>query len=123
MNKGLAIIEVSDGETRSVFIDQDAVECARLNARTKRRVSVATAKRDAEAQKRRKAEDQAEKRKEYTVNTMLHVLLRCLIIVGAVWGCAAGMIHPVISIPVVVICLCSACLRLGAWLERRDDNG
>ena len=104
MNRGLAIVEVNDTGTQSVFIDQDVVECARLNAKIKQREEAA-----------RKSEKRSAKRKAYADRTAAHVLLNCSAIVCAVWGCVAGLIHPVIALPVAVVSLCGACLRIGAW--------
>lgn len=39
MENGIAIIERNEAETKAVFIDQEALECARLNMRTEKRVA------------------------------------------------------------------------------------
>ena len=118
MERGLAIIEVNEAETRSVFIDQDALECARLNALTKKRIEKNEAERRKAYRSRRKAEIAEARRKAYTLDTIGYVLTRGGIIGAMAWAGTAGMIHPIICVPVTVFCLCTACLRLGAWFGR-----
>ena len=115
MNNGLAIIEVSESETRSVFIDQDALECARLNAITKKRT------REAERKARLEAKLEA-KRRARKADTIRYVLSRCGISVAVTVAAYVGVVHPVVSVPVSVFCLCAACVRLGAWLGRDADG-
>lgn len=118
MEKGLAIIEKTDTETKGFYIDQDALECARLYARTKKRLANAEAVRRKAEQDRRKAERAEAKRKAYNQNTVKRILIYGGMIGAVTWAGTAGMIHPAICIPVAIICLCAACLRLGAWFGR-----
>ena len=118
MEKGLAIIEKTDTETKGFYIDQDALECARLYARTKKRLAHAEAVRHKAEQDRRKKERAEAKRKAYNQNTVKHILIYGGMIGAVTWAGTAGMIHPAICIPVAIICLCAACLRLGAWFGR-----
>lgn len=118
MKKGMAIIEVNDTETKCFYIDQDALECARLNNLTQKRLAKAEAKQREAARNRRKAEKAEARRREYTVRTFCDVLIRCSISVAVTWAAWAGMIHPIISIPVGLFCLATACLRLGVWLGK-----
>lgn len=129
MERGLAIIEKTDTETKGFYIDQDVLEFARLYTRTKKRIADAearTKKRIAHAeavqrkaeQSRKKAEKDEAKRKAYNRNTTKHILIYSGIIGAVAWAGTAGMIHPVNCIPVSVFCLCAACLRLGAWLGK-----
>lgn len=122
MERGLAIIEVNEAETRSVFIDQDVIECARLNALTKKRIAKAEAEQRKATRNRRKAEMAEARRKAYTLNTIGYVLTRGGIIGAMGWAGTAGMIHPIICVPVTVFCLCTACLRLGQWMGRGESN-
>ena len=117
MNKGLAIVEVNDTGTKSFYIDQDALECARLNARTKKRIAKAEQIRREAAQRRRNEAKLEAKRREYNVRTMCYILSRCAVSVAAAWATWAGLVHPVVSVPVITFFLCAACLRLGKWLE------
>lgn len=118
MEKGLAIIEVNEAETRSVFIDQDVIECARLNALTKKRIAKTEAEHRKANRNRRKAEKVAAQRRAYTLDTIGYILTRGGIIGAMAWAGMYGMIHPIICVPVTVFCLCTACLRLGAWFGR-----
>lgn len=118
MEKGFAIIEVTDTETRGFFVDQEAVEMARLSSAIKRN----RAKKEAELREadrnRRRAEKAEARRKAYNLNTAFYILIRCVICAAVVWAGTAKLIHPVIFIPVFLFCLCAACLRLGEWLGR-----
>lgn len=117
-NKGLAIIEVNDTGTKGFYIDQDVLECARLNAKTKKRVAKAELIRREATLRRRKAERLEAKRREYNVRTICYVLGRCAVSVALAWATVAGMARPIVSVPVITLCLCGACLRLGAWMGR-----
>lgn len=115
---GIAIIEKTDTETKGFFIDQDALEFARLNARTNKRISHAEAVNRKADRQCRKAEKMAARRKAYNLQTVGYVLTRCGIIGAVTWAGMVGMIHPAICIPVDLFFLCAVCLRFGAWFGR-----
>ena len=117
-NKGLAIIEVNDTGTKGFYIDQDALECALLNAKTKKRVALAERMQREEIKKRRREAKLEAQRREYNVRSIYHIISRCLVSAAVSWATLVGMIHPVVSVPVVMFCLCTACLRLGVWAGR-----
>jgi hypothetical protein len=115
---GLAIIEKTETGTKGFYIDQDALEFARLNARTNKRISHAEAvNREADRQCR-KAEKMAAQRKAYTLKTFGYILTNCAVCGAVTWAGIVGMIHPIISIPVGIFSLCVACVRFGAWFGR-----
>ena len=114
-SNGLAIIEVNESETRSVFIDQDALECAKLNALTKKRARE-------EAKKRQREAKLEAKRRADNARTVRYDIGCCTVSAAVTLTMFAGLVHPVVSVPVAVICLCAACVRLGAWLGR-NANG
>lgn len=120
--KGLAIIEATDTETKGFFIDQDALECARLNAKTRKRLEEMEAKqREAEAKHQKAVKDRAKakaKRKAYTLKAAAYIVSNCAICGAVAWAGIAGMIHPIISFPVSILCLCAACVRFGAWFGK-----
>ena len=118
MTNGIFILEKTDTGSTGVYIDQDAVEFARQNARTQKRIRAAEAAQRREEKAHRTAEMEAERRRAYNMGTLKTLAIYSVIIMGAAWGCAAGMIHPAICIPVTVFCLCAACLRLGAWFGK-----
>ena len=122
MNNGLAIIEVNESETRSVFIDQDALECAKLNALTKKRIAQAEKAEREVARQQRRADKMAAKRKAYNAQTANYILGRCIVAVAATMAMCAGLIHPFVSVPVAAICLGAACVRFGTWLGRNADG-
>lgn len=118
MEKGLAIIKASDNGTKAVFIDQDVIECAMLNAKTKKRIAQAEAKRQ-EAKRKVKAEKKAhDRRNAYRLNAVKHILIHSGICAAVSWLGLAGMIFPVIWIPAAIFHLCGACLRIGTLVAR-----
>lgn len=118
MEKGMAIIEVTDKKTTGIFIDEEQLEFVRQNAYTKRRREE-RARNEQEAERnRRRAEKAAAQRKRHNIQTFTYIGSR-LVVCGAVaLAGAAGLIHPVIYIPAVLLCLSTACLRLGAWFGK-----
>ena len=123
MERGLAIMEVNDTETKAVFFDQEVIEFARLNAQTKKRVAEAERAQRATASQRGKAERAQARRQAYNIATACYVLSRSAIAGGAAWACAAGMINPIISLPVVLYCLCTASARAGVWIGKNSKRG
>lgn len=118
MKNGLAIIEMTDTETRGFYIDQDALEFSRLNAKTKKRIAHnESAQREAD-RNRRKHEIAKARRKAYTISHIKAIVSFAAVCGGSAWAVMAGMIHPVIGVPVSVLCLCVACVRLGALFGR-----
>lgn len=118
MEKGLAIIERDDTKTNAFFIDHEVIECARLNARTKKRLAKAEADQRNYSRNRIREEKMKARRRAYTVRTIYQVLTCGGIGGGAVWAGMAGMIHPAIYIPVIIVCLSVSCVRLGLWFGR-----
>lgn len=118
MNKGLAILEVNDTGTKGFYIDQDTLECARLNAKTKKRVELAEQKKREAARLRRKAEKVEAQRRAYTAETVKYVVSRCGLAIAVTWAGTLGLVHTAVCILAVTFCLCTACLRLGQWTGR-----
>lgn len=115
---GLAIIEKTDTETKGFFIDQDALEFARQNAKVSKRIDEAAKAKQEADRTRRKAEKVEAQRKAYTMHTAGYVLSRMAVCGAVTWAGTAGMIHPAICIPVALYFLCTACVKLGAWFGR-----
>ena len=105
MEKGLAIIENTETEKKTVFIDQDVLECARLNLRTKKRI---------EEQKKEHIKKARERKRMERMKNRIRIEL----IAGGAVAIAGmtGMIHAVLWIPTSIILLCAACVSLGACL-------
>ena len=116
--KGLAVVEVNDTETKGFFIDQDALEFARLNAKLdKQRKENEKAQKKVVCKNSKAAKAKAQ-RKAYTLKTAGYVLANCITCGAVAWAGIVGLIHPIISIPVSIFCLCVACVRFGAWFGR-----
>lgn len=116
--RGLAVIEANETETKGFFIDQDALEFARLNARLDKQRKEAEKAQKKVACKNSKAAKAKAQRKAYTLKTVGSILANCAICGAVAWAGIAGMIHPIISAPVSIFCLCVACVRFGAWFGR-----
>lgn len=116
MEKAIAIFKQTEEGTSAVFIDQENIECARLNLRTKKRTAEAQKAQDQTDRNRRKAEAARAKFQAYTIRTFSHVAAEAAVVVGVTAAGMADMIHPAICIPVGIVALCAACVRLGAWL-------
>lgn len=113
--RGLAVIEKNDTETKGIFIDQDALEFARLNAKLDmQRMANEKEQKKAACKNSRAAKAKAQ-RKAYTIKSISYILANCAVCGAVTWAGIAGLIHPIISIPVSIFCLCVACVRFGAW--------
>lgn len=116
--KGLAVIETTDTETKGFFIDQDALEFARLNAKLdKQRMANEKEQKKAACKNSRAAKAKAQ-RKAYTIKSISYILANCAVCAATVWAGIAGLIHPVIFIPLSILSLCNACVRFGLWFGR-----
>ena len=105
--------------TEGVCIDQDALECARLNIQVMKRIEKNEAAMREVEQNRRKEEAHKAKRKAYTLHTIRFILIRILVAGAAAMAAITGMTRPVISLSIITVCLCRACLHLGRWMEKR----
>lgn len=122
MEKGMAIIEVNDTETKGFYIDQDALEFARQNARVNKRLAEAD-KDQKKADRKHKREEAAKaKRKAYTIETIKYVAVRAFITAAVAAAVTVDLASLYLFIPVFIICLSSACLRLGKWFVRGEKK-
>lgn len=113
--KGMAIVERTDTETRAVYIEQEVLEFARQNALAKKhRAENEQRQKEAES-KRRKAQKAEERRKAYNVATAKYLLTRFALSGVMAAGWAAGLIHPLVSAPLILFSLCTASERFGEW--------
>ena len=107
MKNGLIAIAKTDEKTEAVFIDQDVIECARLNMRTTKRIN------------RRKKEQAAKARHKRNMRKAANRIIAEAGIGGAVaLAGMAGMISPYLFIPVSIISVCAACMHFGAWIGK-----
>ena len=118
MEKGMAIIEVNDTETKGFYIDQDALEFSRQNAKVNKRINTAAKDQKAAERKKRRAEAVKAQRRAYNLATFKFIANRVAVTTALGFAVAEGLASPYIFIPVAVFCLATACLRLGAWMER-----
>lgn len=118
MNKGIAIIERNDKETKAVFVDMETVEMARLNARVSKNCQNIEKAHAKAVHKQNKEEREKAKRKAYTVKTLACFFGNCIVSLAVAWAWLAGLIHPIIAIPVSVVFQWIACVRIGAWFGK-----
>ena len=118
MEKALAIFEKTEDGTKAVFFDQESIECARLNLRTKKRMDEYQEAQVKADRRNRKAEAAKARFKAYTTRTFCIIADDSLVVWAAVQAGIAGLIHPVVYLPVALLFLCAACVRLGAWIGK-----
>lgn len=100
-------VKSTGAELTAVWFDKDAVECNRLNARTKHRLAMIERAKQQRIEFRREMERNANR------------ILVDAVIAGAVsvaGGC--GLIHPALWVPIAILSACAACVRLGVWLSK-----
>ncbi len=107
MKKGLITVKSTGAEMRAIFFDKEVLECARLNMRTKRRLEM-----------RQKAKEEKVRFKREMEKNANRVLFDILLGGAVAFAGATGLIHPALWVPVAVIALCAACVRLGMWLGK-----
>lgn len=122
MEKGLAIIEKTDTETKGFYIDQDALEFARQNAKVNKRLAEAAKDQKKADRKHRRAATAKAKRKAYTKDTIKYVASRAFITAALAAAVTADWASLYLFIPVFLFCLSTACLRLGKWLVRGGEH-
>lgn len=122
MEKGLAIIEKTDEGTKGFYIDQDALEFARQNAKVNKRIAEAANDQKKADRKHRRAATAKAKRKAYTIDTIKYVAVRAFITAALAAAVTADLASLYLFIPVFIICLSGACLRLGAWFVRGNKK-
>lgn len=118
MDNGLAIIEKTDTETRGFYIDQDALEFSRQNAKVNKRLSKVAEEKKLMERKCRKASAANAKRKHYTASAVRAILGRSAICAALVWAGSVGVVHPAIAVPVSLGFLCATFLRLGVLIGK-----
>lgn len=101
---GLMTVKSTGAEMKAIFIDREALEFAKMNMRTKNRINV---RRNKKASKMRHRKNM----KRIANRILIEVLFGGAVALAG----TAGLIHPVIWTPAAIICLCSACVRLGMW--------
>ena len=65
-----------------------------------------------------KAEKAKAQRIAYSIKSLASVIGLGVLAVAVTWAGMAEMIHPHISYPVALFCVCAACLRFGVWFGR-----
>ena len=104
-------VKSTGAELRAVWFDKEALECNRLNARTKHRLAMI----------KKAKEDKANFKREMERNAN-RILFDALVsgAVSVAGGC--GLIHPALWVPIAIISACAACVRLGVWLSKAVDR-
>lgn len=104
---GMAIFKRTDEGAQAVFVDQDVLECAKLNMRTKERMN---------DHRKEKAE------KEKYMKELNHIADRAVLdaVGGAIcaWAGSAELMHPMLWVTFTAICMGASCLRLGQWFGK-----
>ena len=112
---GTAIFKVTDTKQDETFINGNTVRVARIDAMLKRNRKHNEDERKKVERKHRMLNNKRKKWKEYTIDTFTFIGVRGVIMSCCMLSMIVGLMHPVISIPVSVYCVCTACIRLGVW--------
>lgn len=123
---GMIIAERTSTGSKAIFIEQEVLEFSRQNALTQQHLEDKARKREEAYGMLRKAENEAVKmlrkaekaeaqRRAYNMASVKYLLTRFAVSGIMAWGMAAGLIHPFISLPLILICLCTASARIGEW--------
>ena len=116
------IMTIDNSNIKTVYIDREAVEFARLNKRTQDHISnIENAKADAE-RNHRKAESKRKKFEDFTLKTLLSVVFGMFGTIAIIMAGVAGMIAPVIWIPVAIAWLCLISIKIGVWFGRAVEQ-
>lgn len=117
---GMAIFEVTDTNQKAVFIDEDTLEAVRLSAMCNRNKKRGEAERKKIQREQRIIEKKQRKWREYTIDTFSYIGIRLTIAGCSLWAMIAGLINPVIAIPVSIYCIAVACIRFGVWYANKN---
>ena len=107
MENGLMTIEKTGERMKVFFMDQESLEHDRLYKRTKHRINM-----------RRKEKSERVRFRKRMGRNANRILLEVILGAAVTLAGTAGMIHLAIWLPVTLICLCAACVRLGVWFGR-----
>ena len=111
MKKGLMTVKSTGAEMVGVFFDKEAIECNRLNIRTKQRLKM-----------RQKAKEEKLRFKQEMERNANHILLDVAIGGAVALAGTSGLIHPAIWVSTAVVCLCAACVRVGLWFGKAANK-
>ena len=100
-------VKSTGAELRAVWYDKEVLECARLNMRTKKRLEMI-----------QKAKEQKMRFKREMEKNANHILFDVLVCGAVAVAGRFGLIHPVLWVPLSLIAVCGACVRLGVWFSK-----
>ena len=118
MRNGMVILEQTDTNQKTVFIDEEQLNWMKLNAIFKKQDK----EKRIEENKNRIVENRRRKWQHYTINTFTFIGVRSLIMGAAVLAMTANLVHPIIAIPVALYCLSTASIRFGVWFGKRTNR-
>lgn len=105
-----------DSKVQAFYIDQEVLECAQLNMRTKKRTEEMARLHKIEETKKRKAKNKRERFNAYTRKTFRSVIAQSVAVFLVARLGSMGMIHPFIWVPVSIIGLCALSVKVGLWI-------
>ena len=112
---GTAIFKVTDTEQNASFVNGNTVKITKLDAMLKHNSKRNENERNKVIHERRIQNNKRRKWREYTIDSFTFIGVRVAVMSCCMLTMIVGMMHPVISIPVSVYCVCTACIRFGVW--------
>lgn len=112
---GMTVVKTDNTNKEVTFVNGDTLEVTKLSKMINHKKEYNEMEQKRTENKQRMLARKKRKWKKYTTNTFTYIGVRSVIIGGVIWGMTSGMIHPNISIPVIIYCFGAACIRFGVW--------
>lgn len=105
----------TDDSVQAVYVEEDIFLAAMARVEARKQAARKKAR-------RRKADAAANREKRRTIRTVKQELGAIATAVLVAWGGSAGLIDPVLWVPLVLGLHSLICLRAGRWMGRQDGK-
>lgn len=126
---GVAVIDVNEHETKTIFFDREIVEFAQLNSKIKKnrkrnedKIKDRNKKimEETERKNKEKARRQANKIKwrVYTTEVFTSIICNFILIAAVIWIAFVDLVSPFVAVPVIAYLFAKSCTKFGIWFAR-----
>jgi len=126
---GVAVIDVNEHETKTIFFDREVVEFAQLNSKIKKnrkrnedKIKSRNKKimEETERKNKEKAKERASqvKWRVYTTKTFTSILCSFILIAAVIWVAFVDLVSPFVAVPVIAYFFSKSCTKFGIWFAR-----
>lgn len=126
---GVAVIDVNEHETKTIFFDREIVEFAQLNSKIKKnrkrnedKIKDRNKKimEETERKNKEKARRQANKIKwrVYTKDVFTSIICNFILIAAVIWITFVDLVSPFVAVPVIAYFFAKSCTKFGIWFAR-----